>query len=353
MSGPLDLPRQTANAWPPTDALLAPYLEPDAAVDQLVGIRPYRRGSVRVEVKTLDRKTIVHHYGHGGAGITLAPATAHDAAGLVDASAMPLGTEVAVLGAGVVGLTTADLLLDRGYRVTIYADKLTPDTTSDLAGGQFAPATVAIDDRAKLDRWMRTAADYYLARVGKGCGVERVVNFTAGSAGSALRRVPATDFRAAQLDRLPIQGINASGHAFETLLITPPTYLPWLTVRLRRRGVSIRVRRFASLNDIARLPEPVVVNCLGLGSRTIFDDEALLPIRGRLVKLRPQPLGYLLSQPRGYLFGRSDGVILGGTYDRGATDTTPDPGVTTAILNRHRRFFGQPPLSTEKSAKYA
>ena len=46
---------------------------------------------------------------------------------------------VAVIGAGVMGLTTARLVQEAGFPVTIYAKALPPDTTSNIAGGQFHP----------------------------------------------------------------------------------------------------------------------------------------------------------------------------------------------------------------------
>ena len=46
---------------------------------------------------------------------------------------------VAVIGSGVMGLTTARLVQEAGFPVTIYAKALAPDTTSFVAGGQISP----------------------------------------------------------------------------------------------------------------------------------------------------------------------------------------------------------------------
>ncbi|MFN3168836.1 MAG: FAD-dependent oxidoreductase [Phycisphaeraceae bacterium] len=334
-------PAPTRPAWPPAEDYPAPDLADRRVLRQLTGVRPYRRGSVRVELETVRDKPVVHQYGHGGAGITLAPATAHDAIDLLASAGVAPPQTVAVLGAGVVGMTTADLLLERGYRAVLYTEHVTPNTTSDVAGGQFAPATVAVDRADRLNRWMRLASDYYLPRAGRSCGVDHVVNFTDGVAGGALRRLPDARFRHATIERLPITGVRQPGQAYETLIVAPPIYLPWLAQRLQQGGARLRFRRFESREQVAALPEAAVMNCLGLGAKTVFDDDDLIPIRGRLVLLDPQPLGYLLSHRRGYLFSRSDALILGGTYDRGQTDTSPDPRVTGELLDRHRRFFLQ------------
>ncbi len=332
-------PPTSKRVWPPRASYPAPDLADACVLRQDVGIRPYRRGAVRVERDAHAIKPLIHQYGHGGAGITLAPASASDAADLLSEAEVAPPSPIAILGAGIVGMTTADLLLDRGYRVTIYTDRMTPDTTSDIAGGQFAPATVAVGGAERLTRWMRLASDYYLPRAGRGCGVERVVNFTAGG-GRALRLLPDDRFSSQALTRLPIAGLEQPGSAHETLLITPPVYLPWLVGRLRERGCAFSFRRFDSASQVAALPDTAVINCLGMGSKPLYSDSRLVPIRGRLVLLKPQRLDYLFSHRNGYLFSRSDAVVLGGTYDRGTTDTTPDPRATQRILERHRRFFG-------------
>lgn len=41
-----------------------------------VGLRPYRKTGVRVEKELIAGKTVVHNYGHGGSGVTLAPGSA-------------------------------------------------------------------------------------------------------------------------------------------------------------------------------------------------------------------------------------------------------------------------------------
>jgi len=335
-------PQAIVPPWPPAEAYPAPDLADAQVIRQVTGLRPYRRGSVRIDTQVVRGKTVIHNYGHGGAGITLAPATSLDAIGLLEPAGVMPPQPVAVLGAGVVGLTTADLLLDRGFAVTLYTDRTTPDTTSDVAGGQFAPATVAVDRADRLRRWMKSAADYYLQRAAEACGVRRTINFTDASAGGALRRLPSERFRHTRLERLPIAGVHQSGEAYQTLMIAPPIYLPWLTRSVQRRGARLRFRRFESSEQVAALSEKAVINCMGLGSKRIFEDSLLTPIRGRLVMLNPQPLGYLLSQRMGYLFSRPDALVLGGTYGAGETDTSPDPRETARLLERHRRFFNHP-----------
>jgi glycine/D-amino acid oxidase-like deaminating enzyme len=100
------------------------------------------------------------------------------------------------------------------------------------------------------------------------------------------------------------------------------------------------VRRFATPADIATLPENLVFNCTGLGSRDLFGDQDLHPIRGQLAILEPQPeVRYAAQGQFGYMFPRPDGILLGGTFERDVWDPTPDPAAIAGIIASHKRFF--------------
>jgi D-amino-acid oxidase len=59
-----------------------PELRNATVLGHRVGLRPVR-SRVRVEAEQADGFTIVHNYGHGGAGVTLSWGCAEDAADLV------------------------------------------------------------------------------------------------------------------------------------------------------------------------------------------------------------------------------------------------------------------------------
>ena len=110
-----------------------------------------------VRAEKLGDKALVHNYGHGGGGVTLSWGTSE--------LAVPLGfagpdRKYAVLGCGAVGLATARLLQERGGKVTIYADKLPPETTSNIAGAQWWPFLVYDHDKisdAFKDQFVKAA----------------------------------------------------------------------------------------------------------------------------------------------------------------------------------------------------
>jgi len=88
------------------------------------------------------------------------------------------------------------------------------------------------------------------------------------------------------------------------------------------------------------LPESLVFNCTGLGSRELFGDTDLRPARGQLAILEPQPeVQYAFTGGPGYMFPRPDGIILGGTFELDQWDTTPEPATIQRIIADHKSFF--------------
>ena len=89
------------------------------------------------------------------------------------------------------------------------------------------------------------------------------------------------------------------------------------------------------------LGEPLLFNCTGLGSRELFHDDELIPIRGQLSFLLPQPeIAYMTIGPGDiYMFPRRDGVLLGGSHERGVSDLQVDPATTDRILRESAAVF--------------
>jgi glycine/D-amino acid oxidase-like deaminating enzyme len=323
-------------------ALRPPVLSDDQIVRCVAGIRPFRRSGPRIEREASGGKVVVHNYGHGGAGYTLSWGSASEAADLVrdaDAGDQP----VAVLGAGVIGLSTARVLQERGFRVRIYARELPPDTTSDVAGAEWSPdivdrgSTPAL--RARFDRMLVVSWRRFHALIGAGWGVAPRPIYEAEGVPTGLDQLPAGLLPAPRrLAALPFAPAR-SGRVYQTLLIEAPVYLARLLQQLRRAGASVEQRGFSAPGELRALPEKVVFNCLGVGAGAMFADTAVVPIRGQLVHLRPQPLGYLLDHPTGYLIPRSDALVIGGSFEEGIGDAHTDPATCARILADARRFF--------------
>src|SRR5690242_16083984 len=91
---------------------LAPVdADPSRLIRSVAGLRPYRREGFVVRAEALGEKRLVHNYGHGGGGITLSWGSSKLAADLgLEGHSGP----VAVLGSGVMGLSTARLVQEAG-----------------------------------------------------------------------------------------------------------------------------------------------------------------------------------------------------------------------------------------------
>jgi D-amino-acid oxidase len=74
----------------------------------------------------------------------------------------------------------------------------------------------------------------------------------------------------------------------------------------------------------------------------LFGDKELVPVKGQLTVLLPQPeVNYNLLAGGVYMFPRRDGILLGGTWDRGNFDLTPDLDAQKRILARHKELFAR------------
>jgi len=117
------------------------------------------------------------------------------------------------------------------------------------------------------------------------------------------------------------------------MLIEPHTYLRALLRDFYIAGGKVVVKEFRTREEIAGLREQVIFNCTGLGARALFNDQKLIPVRGQLEFLLPQPeVDYCYLAGGSYMFPRRDGILLGGTWDHDDWNLEPDPETTNRIL---------------------
>jgi len=318
----------------------------------VVGLRPYRASGFCVRADRVGDKLVVHNYGHGGSGVTLSWGTSDLATRL----ALDGGSarNIAVLGAGAVGLASARLLQLRGANVTIYAAALPPDTTSNIAGAQWFPfyayghGALAGPFREQFLAAARFSYRWFQSLVGGGYGVRWMTNFGLGDT-PRDGETGLTGLQSPIRDLIPeMTDLPRDAHPFpapfvrrfDTMMIEPPIYLSALLREFRLAGGTLVVRRFESAAELASLSEPTIVNCTGLGARTLFGDEELMPIKGQLTVLLPQPeVDYAVLYDDLYMFSRRDGVLLGGTHERGVETLEPDLAAKQRILDGHARLF--------------
>ena len=226
---------------------------------------------------------------------------------------------------------------------------LPPNTTSNVAGAQWSPYTVADDSRRtpayneQFGRATRFAHRYFQDLVGDVYGVRWIENYVVSERPFPTTSDPATE------GLYPDSVVLAAGeHPFQapyvrrfaTMLIEPSVYLPALMRDVRLAGARIVVRDFADRAALQSLAEPVVVNCTGLGARALFADDELIPIKGQLTVLLPQPeIDYAVLAGDLYMFPRRDGILLGGTHERGEWSLDVNRAAERTIVDGHRKIF--------------
>ena len=322
---------------------------PDQVARQIAGLRPFRPSGFVVRSEPFGDKTLIHNYGHGGCGVTLSWGTADMAARL--ALATP-HRQAAVIGCGVVGLTTARLLQDHGFRVSIHAAELPPDTTSNIAAGAFGVTTIVDDAHrsgeivGQIQQAARFSYHYFQNFLGERYGVRWMDFFILGDQPMELP----WEFTITP-ELFPFVVFGPGEHPFpskyatrfHTLIAETNVFLPALIADFLTRGGSLHVRSFPDRAALQLLDAPLIVNCTGLGAKALFGDEELTPVKGQLTVLRPQEAvkyAYLDPVLDLYMFSRGDGVILGGSHEKGVWSTDVDAARAAQILDGHGLISG-------------
>lgn len=327
----------TGLVTPSRPAFAVPPLAPlRMSIDRLtkitVCLRPFRAAGPRLDVETVGDKRVVHNYGHGGSGWSLSWGSSTIAAG----KALEGGTkEVAVIGCGALGLTSALLLQRAGAKVTIYAKERTPQTRSFRATGTWSPDSRVADadkvDPGFPDRWEQMARTSYatyqtlLGLPGEPVSwTDRYTLFNGTGGGPRGPRPPGSVHFAEYGERLHdiVPGFSdlAPGqHPFPVNHVRHGTSMQFnvtdlahlLTSDFLAEGGKIVAMTFDTPADLARLKEPVVVNCTGYGARALWKDETITPVRGQIAWLAPQPeVRYGLYYKHVSVLPRPDGIVV-------------------------------------------
>lgn len=308
----------------------------------VVGLRPFRPSGFNLQSTQINDKTIIHNYGHGGGGISLSWGTAKLA---VDLALQTQATSFAVLGCGVIGLSTARLLQRKGFKVTIYAKDLPPETTSNVAGALWAPTSVY--EQGKVENEFMTqfklAANIshrmFQDYVSDKYGVWWIKTYFLGG---KFHYPGGKDLYPGYTNHSDTKAIPGFPKAIEisSLMIEPQIYLNALLEDFYLAGGQLKVKHFENIETITQLSESVIMNCTGLGAGKLFNDKTLTPVKGQLTVLLPQPeinYAYLFPSANNtlYMFPRKDGIILGGTSEKGNWSLEPSAKVSENILNGH------------------
>ncbi len=327
----------TASLLPYADRrppILPLHASMDRVFDITVCLRPFRAQGPRIEAEEIGDTLVVHNYGHGGSGWSLSWGSGTLA---LRKAMVRSPKEIAVVGCGALGLTSAILAQEAGAKVTIYAKELLPDARSARATGTWTPdSRIALASAATPafgDQWeemARISFKRYRRYLGlPGAPVEWrdryvLIDDQPAPEPPPAPNAPAPLAFAEYSDRLADivprdERIPASATPFPVARVRRGTQLQFnvadyahtLMADFLAAGGRIERREFHSLADLATLPQKVVINCPGYGARALCRDESVVPVRGQITWLVPQPeVDYSLYYRHVGMVSRRDGIVV-------------------------------------------
>ncbi len=330
--------------------------------------RPFRAQGPRLDAEQVGSKLIVHNYGHGGSGWSLSWGSSSVAVRKALASGE---REIAVIGCGALGLTSALLLQRAGAKVTIYAKELPPDVRSSLASGIWSPdSRICLEEHATpafkqlWEQMTRASFQTYQNFLGlSGAPVEFIDSYFVSDLPPSARRRAVTDGRPrfAELQRELVPDLQTQGQDFapgthslgqrylrrnSLMMFNLTSYSRLLMGDFAANGGKIEIAEFRTPGDFARLREKTLINATGYGARALFGDESITPVRGQLARAIPQPeVDYGIFYDNVSFLPRRDGLVfqnIGDSDYYGYNDDSivPDRGEADRAVNTIAALFG-------------
>jgi D-amino-acid oxidase len=287
---------------------------------------------------------------------------------LADDSAIPpyhfeMSRTVAIVGAGVSGLTCGVLFAERGYRTAVFAKDIGQETTSGAAAALWFPYDVepahrviplalrTLDVLADLARVPETGVAMIELRQFSRTGEIQIPDWAIALGARPLSSV--TGLRPVQ-DGAQRGGYTfKSGFALRVPLTDTTIYLHYIATRFRKAGGEIHGNvRLNRLEDVDPKFD-VVINCAGIGARELLQDLDVEPHRGQ-VAIVPKIANLSCATvcddaPLMYAIPRTHDCVFGGTNDL-SDNLAADPATTQQIVAECSRALNidQPPVLVER-----
>jgi D-amino-acid oxidase len=246
-------------------------------------------------------------------------------------------TNVLVVGAGVSGLSSAILLHDAGFRVSIWAKDLTSDTTSNIAAAFWYP--YLCNPREKAITWSKATYQYLekntLSHEASGTKYITFIEYLTQKSPDPWWRAAVDVFERSPQSELPKGYVD--GYKTKAIVMDTSRYLPWLLKQIESRGIVIEQKVLSNFDD-ALSSYDIVVNCTGLGSKELCHDDRLFPVRGQVVRVESNGFDKVVSDENednlAYIIPRFNDVIIGGTAQENDWNLQVDPADTVKILEK-------------------
>jgi len=258
---------------------------------------------------------------------------------------------VAIIGAGVSGLTCGIVLAEHGYRIAIFAKDIAQQTTSSVAAAVWFPYHVE-----PAERVIPLALETYQVLLDLAGVPDTGVSMIESRQFSRTGEIEIPDW-AIPLGASVIPSLSVVSSGVETSLAKDPSffksgfslsvpltdttiYLDYLAARFRKAGGEIHSNvRFEKPEDVER-KFGLVINCAGIGARELVQDADLEPHRGQ-VAIVPKIQGLSTAivcddAPLTYAIPRANDCVFGGTNEL-SDSLTADPATTLRIVTECSR----------------
>lgn len=336
--------------------------------------RPMREGTPAMSVETVDGKTIVNDYGHGGGGWTLAPGAVKYAIGLaqqqIDSKQFNKQTPIAIVGAGAIGLFTALELTNQGYNnITIYAEQF-ENLTSHQAGGLLAPVSmdnapelqktidkigidaykfykeIALNKNKQIPHGAKIVSTYFTNR--EESGLEPYVGVVMQPAKDVI-----VDFK---------NGTTHQMVVYDDGIFMDTGYLMnSLTNVLKKSKVKFVKYK---VTNFAEIKQNIIFNCTGFGAKDLSHDAKMISVQGHLIMLKhenPKDINYMMLVyfdkaktknnqnvkrsfyifPKKAVGAKADDIgVIGGTFVENSDSTTPNTEEFDILVQAAKKFYG-------------
>ncbi|XP_022824776.1 D-amino-acid oxidase [Spodoptera litura] len=260
--------------------------------------------------------------------------------------------KVAVLGAGVNGLTCAVKIKEKykDYDVVLISSEFTPNTTGDGSGGLWYPFICGETPVDLIRKWGSETYKYLheLYRLGA-LGVSLLPVYSLYRTKEKFCKPIWSDivYGYQVLDEQQLKDCSqlfsteyGAGHTFLTFVLPAPRFLAYLQERFERANGKLLRAKITSLQDPVLEPFDVVVNCTGLGARWLVPDDAVVPVRGQITKVKAPWMNLVVIDEEGgnYIIPNSETCVLGGTHQ---SDYCTDvyAGDTEFIMNGCKKMM--------------
>jgi D-amino-acid oxidase len=273
---------------------------------------------------------------------------------------------VAVVGAGVSGLTTAIVFAERGHHIEIFADETGQETTSAAAAAIWFPYDTEPAEKvvpwaletykvlADLTRDLKSGVSMIELRQYSRTGQIQIPDWAHSLGARPLAASPVATALWAVPNRPPDGGYKfSSGFSLRVPLMDTTVYLDYLRDRLMNSGGLIHSGiHLQTLEDVDSKFQ-LLVNCSGFGAKSLVHDADLEPHRGQVAivpKIDNLECAIVCDDtPLMYAIPRRNDSVFGGTNEV-SEDRRVGSATTARIVAECSRVLkiGQPKILAEK-----